>query len=228
MNPNYAVSTFAGLAAAVMSAAVTYLVIERRRDRLRRLTGHPGKAAGGARARDRWVPRHLASHLMATARTTVRGSRQKHRRHLVATEAPLLLDLLVICADGGMNLHQGLVTSSTLVGGPLGNGLSLLRRDLDLGQPLPRALESLARRVDTEEVRALVRILNIGQALGTPIGESLRQASRYLRHRLRLSTEQRLATVPLKLTLCTVALFMPPIFILLLLPNVLNFAGSRW
>lgn len=230
MDPNYSVPTLSGLAAASLAAAAAHVVLERRRGRLRRIAGTPapGEAAGRTGTPHRWAPRRWTSPILALGRAVARRGKRNQQRHLVAAEVPFLLDLLVICADGGMNLHQGLAAASALVGGPLGGELSHLRRNLDLGQPLPMALEALARRLDTEEVRASVRILKIGQALGTPVAESLRHASRYVRYRLRLGTEQRLAAVPLKLTLCTLAFFMPPIFVLLLLPNVLNFAGSRW
>lgn len=226
MNPNQ-IAALAGLAAGSLAAAGAHLILERHRRRLRRLAGGtagPGRPA----APDPGAPRRAAERLAARLRAVCgRGSLEARRRR-IAREVPFLLDLLVICADGGMNLHQSLATAADLVGGPLGEGLSHLRRDLDWGAPLPAALEALARRLDTEEVRALVRILKIGQALGTPVADSLRQASRHLRDRLRLSVEQRLAGAPLKLSLCTLAFFMPPVFVLLLLPNVLNFAGTRW
>lgn len=228
MNPNL-LSSLSGLAVAGLAAAGAHSVLERHRSRLRHLAGHAARVTSRPGAFPApGTPRQAASSVVALARAVFqRGERERQRRQ-VAAEVPFLLDLLVICADGGMNLHQGLSTASDLVAGPLGEALSRLRRDLDLGQPLPRALETLARALDTEEVRVVARILKIGQALGTPVAESLRHASRYLRHRLRLATEQRLAGVPLKLTLCTLAFFMPPIFVLLLLPNLLNFAGSRW
>lgn len=227
MNPNL-LSSLSALAAAGLSAAGAHTVLQRHRGRLRRLAGPGGGMPIGAAGASAQATPRTSSSLMALVRAAARRGERERKRRLVAAEVPFLLDLLVICADGGLNLHQGLVTASDLVAGPLGEGLFRLRRDLDMGRPLPGALDALARALDTEEVRSVVRIVKIGQALGTPVGESLRNASRYLRHRLRLATEQRLAAMPLKLTLCTLAFFMPPIFVLLLLPNVLNFAGSRW
>lgn len=228
LNPVYPLSALAGLAAAGLTGTAAHLVLDRRLGRLRRLAGTPGRAAGGTVHPAKWTFSLYTSLVLALVRPVVDLGKRKQQRQMVAAEAPFLLDLLVICADGGMNLHQSLATASDLIGGPLGDGLAGLRRDLDLGQPLPMALDALSRRLGTDEVNAFVRILKIGHALGTPVAESLRHASGYLRTRLRLATEQRLAAVPLKLTLCTMAFFMPPIFVLLLLPNVLNFAGSRW
>ena len=211
MDSSLYVSFLAAAAAASLTGALATLATERAARRWRRL----------------WPLARPAPRSAAAAGLLARW-RARHQQRQVAGAVPALLDLLVLCADGGSNLHQALEVAAELVEGPLRDGLREACRELHAGVPLVQALEHLAGRWGGEEVNTLVRILRVGQALGTPVGDSLRQASRFLRERLRLQVEQRLAAVPLQMTLCTLAFFLPPTFVLLLLPNLMNFAGTGW
>lgn len=219
------IAGLASLAAALLAAAARRLGQAPRRIGWRRLTGAPPGEPGVPPADPiRRGPRPVA----AGRRAWTRPGAAARARRAVAREVPFLLDLLVLGADGGLNLHQALEAASDLVDGPLREALAELRRQTRTGLPLARALEGLAERWNVEEVRTFVRVLRIGQALGTPVGEALRQASAFLRERQRLETQRRLAAVPLQITLCTLFFFLPPVFVILLVPNLLNFMGSAW
>lgn len=218
------ISGLASLAAALLAAAARRLARVPRRRGWRRLTAAPPGEPAGRADPVRRDPRPAAAGRRAWAGP---GAAARARR-AAAREVPFLLDLLVLGADGGLNLHQSLEAASDLVDGPLREALADLRRQTRTGLPLARALEGLAERWNVEEIRTFVRVLRIGQALGTPVGEALRQASAFLRERQRLETQRRLAAVPLQITLCTLFFFLPPVFVILLVPNLLNFMGGAW
>lgn len=219
------IAGLASLAAALLTAAAGRLAEAPRRRGWRRLTA---ALPGGPGAPPTPPERRGAGPGRGPRRAWARPGAAARDRRAVAREVPFLLDLLVLGADGGLNLHQALEAAGDLVDGPLREALGEVRRRTRTGLPLARALEGLAERWNVEEVRTFVRILRIGQALGTPVGEALRQASAFLRERQRLETQRRLAAVPLQITLCTLFFFLPPVFVILLVPNLLNFVGSAW
>lgn len=214
-------------AAAAAATAAAWLALQRdgRRvtRRLQRLVGgRPRPAAAPARLDRAFAAARRAVGLLA------RGS-ARERREEVARSLPFFLDLMVIALDGGLNLHQAIeAVAPSLPEGALRAALDRAREDMRLGRPALEALEDMARNEGVDELNSIVRTLRIGQALGTPVGASLRQSARLVRQRRRQRLDELLGVLPLKLTFCALILFFPPILVLLLLPNVLNFVQGQW
>lgn len=125
-----------------------------------------------------------------------------------------------------MNLHQAVIAASGHVPGRLGTEMLRVRRELEQGRSLTDVLDALAVRLPLDEVRGFVRLAKRGQRLGTPVVDSLRQTASFIRRCRRQRLARALGLLPLKLTLCVLCFFLPPILVVLLLPAFLGLAGG--
>jgi pilus assembly protein TadC len=60
------------------------------------------------------------------------------------------------------------------------------------------------------------------------VARVLRTQAETLRTRRRQALESEIAALSLKLTLVTILLFLPALFVLSVLPNLLSFLQGRW
>lgn len=214
---SFIIPLLAGLTAATITALTGHFILNGNRRRLAAFLQGP---SGGPPTHEH-NPAGLVRGLLIRRRTL-------RRQALVAAEIPFLIDLLALGIDGGMNIYKAMEAAADLVSEPLKGELRDLMKGLGLARPMGEALEDLASGWPVEEVKTLARILRIGHALGTPVSDSLRQAATFTRRWQHLRQERHLATVPMKITISTLIFFLPPVFVLILVPNLLNFMSGKW
>jgi Flp pilus assembly protein TadB len=134
-----------------------------------------------------------------------------------------LLDFLVVCQQAGLNLRGSLEKGARAVGGRLGSELRAL---LDAVPPA-RLITELGERYGCQELKILGGALRQGELLGLPMVDVLRAQADGVREAHRRRVQAAAATAPLKLSLCTVCLFLPAVLALVLVPQLLVFL-SRW
>lgn len=208
-----------GAAAAVASVLVVGQILH-----LRRVVP-AGRGAGGAGGR----PRETGGPRPGPAARLARllGSEEEaaaRRRELAAW-----LDLLILEVEAGVGLRQAVEEASRQARGRLRPVLEAVLRDLGMGATLVEAVASQSAASGLgEEWRFLVRGLRLGQRFGTPVAESLRQLAGDIRRRQRQDLELKMNLLPVKLGLVGLLFFFPPLLVLLVLPNVLQFLRSPW
>lgn len=141
----------------------------------------------------------------------------------IATELPQFLELLVVCHEAGLNLRESLERVARAAGGRLGGEIHTL---LDTVGPAQLVVE-LGRKYGVPELRALGGALRQGELLGLPMVEVFRSQAQALREASRRRVRAMSATAPVKLSVCTVCLFLPATLALVLVPQLLVFL-SRW
>lgn len=151
------------------------------------------------------------------------GRARRARSRELASDLPQLLDFLVVCQQAGLNLRGSLEKGARAVGGRLGSELRAL---LDTVPPA-RLLTELGERYGCQELKVLGGALWQGELLGLPVADVLRAQAEGLREAHRRRVQAAAATAPLKLSLCTVCLFLPAVLALVLVPQLLLFL-SRW
>lgn len=151
------------------------------------------------------------------------GRAQRARSRELAADLPQLLDFLVVCQQAGLNLRGSLEKGARAVGGRLGGEVRTL---LDTVPPA-RLLAELGERYGCQELKVLGGALRQGELLGLPLADVLRAQAEGLREARRRRVQAAAATAPLKLSLCTVCLFLPAVLALVLVPQLLLFL-SRW
>lgn len=142
---------------------------------------------------------------------------------------PDALDLLVICAQAGLSLEAALkrVSSEMENAYPeLSDELSLTAVELGFLPNRSEALSNLNKRVDLQQVRSLVSTLLQTEKYGTPLSQSLTVLASEYRNERMMKAEEKAARLPAILTLPMIVFILPPLFIVLLGPGILNAIDS--
>jgi tight adherence protein C len=149
-------------------------------------------------------------------------SRARKRREQIERGLPDLIDLLVVTLEAGLSFPQSLRLASTKIKEPLASEVRLTLQEQNMGLTLVEALENLLVRVDTPGVRMLSRSISQGETMGVSTGQIMRNLAVELRKRQRAYAEERAQKAPVKVLFPILLLIMPALFIVLLLPVMLQ------
>ena len=148
-----------------------------------------------------------------------------NRRNAIRKALPDALDLMVICAEAGLNLDAALArvaresAPGCLV---LADELELTSIELGFLPERRTALTNLAKRTQLPSVRALINALLQSEAYGTPLSRALRVLSAEMRAARLMKAEEKAARLPATLTIPMVLFILPCLFIVLLGPGILD------
>ena len=145
-----------------------------------------------------WI---IAGAAVGAAAPTYYISRRAHARQAqIARELSDVLDLLVVCVEAELGLHEAIKVVGSEVerqGQVIGRELSLVSAEMAAGRSLGQALRAFADRTAVEDLRPLAATLIQSEQLGAQIAPALRSSSDMLRSRRRLRAEE-LAAVELR------------------------------
>lgn len=147
------------------------------------------------------------------------------RRHALRKGVPDTLDLLVICAESGQSLDGALSRVSAECGlfcPEMAEELTITSIEIGLMPERRTALENLSRRTGVAELRSVINALIQTEKYGTPLAHALRVlASEYRQDRL-MRAEEKAARLPAILTVPMIIFILPPLFVVLLGPAILQ------
>ncbi|HEY3918614.1 MAG TPA: type II secretion system F family protein [Stellaceae bacterium] len=138
---------------------------------------------------------------------------------------PDVLDLLVICAEGGLSLDGALNRVSREFRRflpEMADELGLAAIELGFLPDRRDALMNLAKRVDIPGMQSLVHTLVQTERYGTPLAQSLRALSTELRDERMLKAEEKAAKLPATMTVPMIIFILPAVFIVLIGPAALS------
>lgn len=183
-----------------------------------------------------WLPRAIRRLRQATASSRAAGARlagglrsrrrQRARQREARRALAPTLDLLAEASEAGLNLFHAIRLTGEETGGAMGEELLQVAGQVERGQEPLRALTLLYQELRLPELRGLERALRLGQSLGAPVAETLRSIAAAVQEEEATRRARQLDVLPLKLTLATGALLLPPILILVLVPSLLRFLAD--
>lgn len=147
------------------------------------------------------------------------------RRKALRKGTPDALDLLVICAEAGQSLDAALKRVAKEIGHftpEIAEELALTSVELGLLPDRKKALDNLVGRADIPELRNVVNALSQTEKYGTPLAHSLRVLSAEYRQDRLMKAEEKAARLPAVMTVPMIIFILPPLFIVLLGPAILN------
>ncbi len=144
------------------------------------------------------------------------------RLQIIDRRLPDLIDLLVVTVEAGLGFSGALRLAAEHIQGPLSDELRLTLQEQTMGLGVDDALSNLAARADTPGMRAFVRALAQGERLGISIGQVMRNLAVDMRKRRRQMAEERAQKAPIKMLFPLVFLIFPSLFIILLVPAMLQ------
>jgi tight adherence protein C len=154
------------------------------------------------------------------------------RRYAKITRGlPDALDLFVICAEAGLSLDAAMTRVGREIGGScaeLADELGLTAIELGFLPNRRDALLNLSKRVDLASVRGLVNTLVQTEKYGTPLAQALRVLAAEFRDTRMMKAEEKAARLPATLTVPMILFILPPLFIVLIGPAIIQALASAW
>ncbi len=149
--------------------------------------------------------------------------RRRRRLARIRQGMPDTIDMLSMCASGGMGLSESLehVAGQLAPYPELAQELLILRRQAEVGN-LNHALADFSLRVDLPEARQLAALLTRGARLGTGLAGSLTQQADHLRVARRQQATMAANKTPVKLVFPLLFCLAPAALLLLMAPAVFD------
>jgi tight adherence protein C len=149
------------------------------------------------------------------------------RRDKIREALPNAIDLLVICMEAGLGVDQALVRVGEevrLTCPELAEEFGIINREQRAGKPRLEAWRSMSDRLDIDYVRQFIAMLVQTERFGTPIAHALGQFADGLRLQRTQIAQEKAAKTGVKLLFPLVLFIFPSIFVVVLLPALLNIA----
>jgi tight adherence protein C len=151
--------------------------------------------------------------------------RARLRQMAIARQLSDILDLLVVCVEAGLGLHEAIkivATESERQGQDIGRELSLVASEISAGATLGQALRNLADRTTVEDIRPLAATLIQSEQLGGQIAPALHASSDALRMRRRLRAEEAAQKTTIKILFPLVLFILPAMLMVIIGPAVIQ------
>src|SRR5215211_4871357 len=133
---------------------------------------------------------------------------------------PDALDLLVVCAEGGLSLDGSLQQVSRRTKGTLATEFQRLLSEIGSGMGRRDALVSLGQRSQSESLKIFCSTIIQADKMGMSIGTTLRTLAETMRTRRRQAAETQARKAPIKMMPFLVIFMIPSLFIVILGPAV--------
>ena len=144
------------------------------------------------------------------------------RTKSINKELPDAIDMIITSVEAGLGVQQAMATVAEKFKGPIGEEFGHVIAETNIGRPRSEALTDMAVRTGSRDVRLFVRAITQAEQMGISIGGVLRNQSSEIRERRRQEAMERAARIPVMMTIPTILLMLPTLFILILTPVCLN------
>lgn len=149
------------------------------------------------------------------------------RRQKFVESFPDALDMLVVCVEAGLGLDAALnrVASELRHSHPaLASELSLIGLEVRAGKSRKEAFQSLAERMEIDQVKNLASIIIQAERYGTSIATALRNFSEEMRVDRIQRAKEKAAKLPVRMIFPILVFIFPALFLILLGPAVIRIA----
>lgn len=154
------------------------------------------------------------------------NKRAKTRRDEMGRALPDTLDLLCVSVEAGLGFDSAVSKVCEKMKGPLIDELSMMAREIRIGETRRQALRNLGERVGSNEVQSFARSIIQAEELGTSLGRTLRVQATDMRIKRQLEAEEKAMKAPVKMLFPTVLFIFPAMFIVILGPAFINIVAS--
>jgi tight adherence protein C len=150
--------------------------------------------------------------------------KRKARKRAKAVEMamPDALDLLVVCAEGGLSLDGAIQQVAERTEGLLATEFRRLLHEVGGGMSRRDALLSLGERNQSENLKIFCSTIAQADKMGMSVATTLRTLAVTMRTRRRQAAETQARKAPIKMMPFLVMFMIPSLFIVILGPAVLN------
>ncbi|WP_137178728.1 type II secretion system F family protein [Roseomonas sp. AR75] len=135
------------------------------------------------------------------------------------------LDLLVVCAEAGLGLESAIdrVANDLRRANPaMSLEFAQLSQEMRLMPDRSSAMERFAERAEVDGLRRVAATLSQAMRYGTPLGTALRALAADERQARLIRMEEKAARLPALLVLPLILFILPPLFLVLVGPSILQ------
>jgi tight adherence protein C len=150
------------------------------------------------------------------------------RRDEIKAGLPDMLDLMVICIQGGLSLEPALSRVSNEIRFSykiLSEELTALNVELSYLGDRFQAYQNLQERVGLPEIKSLVSMMYQSEKLGTPLGVAFNTLAAETRTERMSFAEKKAGALSSKLTVPMILFFVPAMFVVIMGPPILQLIG---
>jgi tight adherence protein C len=147
------------------------------------------------------------------------------RRHAVGVAFPDTLDMMLICVEAGLGLDAAINRVAGEVGDAhpvMGEELLQTTAEMRAGKSRSDVLRDFAKRIGVDDVRAFVTVIIQADRYGTSVADAMRVYASDMRAKRMVRAEEKASKLDVKLTVVVFLLTMPAIFMLTVVPKILN------
>lgn len=151
------------------------------------------------------------------------------RKDAIEHGVPDLVDLLVICAESGLDLNRSIrrISKEMRTSNPiLADELSLTAIELEMIPDHRVAFDNLEHRTNSLQIKTISKTLSQSIEYGSSLATSLRDLAVESRQRRMLEAEAKAAKVPTLMTLPMMFFILPCLFIVMLGPVIIEVMRS--
>ncbi len=155
-------------------------------------------------------------------------SKKKNRQFEIKISMPYVTDLLTLSMEAGLDF-LGAVSKviEQAPPGPLVYELSIVLKDIQLGNSRAVALRAMADRVDMTEMSSFVAVIISSEQMGASIGTALRGQSDSMRNERLTRAEKLAAQASQKILIPLVFFILPAVMIMIFGPLILQMLGVK-
>jgi tight adherence protein C len=147
------------------------------------------------------------------------------RRARLEAGIPDALDLLVICAEGGLSLDHAIEQVSRVLRSShpdVAKEFAATAAEMRISAVRSQAFDNLAQRARLASLRGIVTALNQSIRFGTPLTDSLRAVATEMRAERLVRFEERGARLPVLLTIPLMTFILPSLMLVIGTPLALR------
>lgn len=148
--------------------------------------------------------------------------RIQKRKRAILRQLPEMLDLLCVSVYAGLTFDAAVSRIVKRLKGPLIDECVKVLEDMRMGIPQRYALRAMADRCDVSELTLFITSVIQAERLGTSMANTLANQADNMRERRRQQVKAQAMKAPIKMLFPLVIFIFPTIFIVVLLPSVLN------
>ena len=150
----------------------------------------------------------------------------KKRQKILKHQLPEFLDLLCVSVQAGLSFDSAVAKITLRMKGELANEFKHMQEDIKFGMTKQYALMQLAKRCDIEEIYLFCTSVIQSEKLGTSMAQTLTLQSDNMRERHRQFVKAEALKAPVKMLFPMVLFIFPSIFVVLLMPSVINISKA--
>lgn len=147
--------------------------------------------------------------------------KKSSRQTALRRALPDALDVLIVCVEAGLSLPAAIVRVSKELATAhpmLSTELTIVHREIQMGNSTGGALRNFANRFDVDELRSLASVIQQSDKFGASIVKALRVHGETLRRKRFQMAQEKAQKAAVKLLFPTVLCIFPAMFIVILGP----------